>query len=379
MDLQNFSHFPNKLIILTVISSLIAGCGGGGGGTGVNSSISTPTPVSSPSTVPNPITANTTDDTTPESAALELLNSNREACGFGGLTRNAALDNTALNHANYMAYVTKTDLYAYASHNEQVDTRLDGTTLLNTGATNPYYSGQTLSDRLNPKLLGQNAVDTSYAWKANGENIALSNLSTFDGNYTTDRVTNAKDMLTGLFAAPYHIRTLVFPQFSEAGISYNEVKWSVNNQYNYTYLLEMVTALPTSQNFNANTKLLNYPCDGVTTAYELINEEPNPFGNSRDLNNNPIGQPIYVLAPADKVIASASATLTANGITTNIEHILMASNDPNNILDKVNDRNEVIFMPDQPLRPNTTYTASYRLTYSNGQTVTKSFSFKTKS
>lgn len=372
MGLQISSNLSKRTVGLVILSSLLVGCGGGGSGR-TNASTQ-PLPA-----LPSPSPSQTVDTTvTPESAALDLLNQNRETCGFGALVRNKALDTTALNHANYMAHVTKTNLYPYASHYEQSDYRSDGTTFTNTGITNPYYSGQTLADRINPTTLGSEAIPTSYKGLGYGENIALTNLSPIASNYVSNSVNNAKDMLTGLFAAPYHIRTLVYHQFNELGLDYQEIKWTANTINNQTNLLEMVSALSADKTYVKNNKLLNFPCDGVTTAYQLTHEQPNPI-KDRDLEKNPIGQPIYVLAPDDKVITSASATLTENGISIAIPHVILASNDPNNILDKVNDRNEAIFMPDQPLKPDTVYVATYQLTYADGETVSRTFSFRTKS
>jgi hypothetical protein len=268
-----------------------------------------------------------------------------------------------------MASVTETNKQPFASHEEQAETGL-----LDTGITNPYYSGIDLATRLNPSTLGKKAVSTHYDYQAQGENISLSNFSTKDTSYTVNDTATVEAMLYNLFAAPYHLRSLVYPQFTEVGLSYQLIKWTANNEINHTSLLEIVSALPSSQKYIENTKLLNFPCDGVTTDYKLTDETPNPFGTTRNLKNQPTGQPVYVLAPFDKTIAEATATITQNGTSIGMIHTLTSLSDLNKKLSK----NEVIFIPDLPLKPNTGYQVSYQLVYNDGQKTTNQFTFKTR-
>lgn len=370
MDTLLSNNFFNRAIMLTLLATSLTACGGGGSS---NSDSSNPSPIPAPTPTPTPIptspTTITPTNSAVELAAMNLLNKNRSQCGFGSLTANQNLNLTAMNHANYMASVTETNKQPFASHEEQAETGL-----LDTGITNPYYSGIDLATRLNPLTLGKNAVSTHYDYQAEGENISLLNVSTKDSDYTVNDTATVEAMLYNLFAAPYHLRTLVYPQFTEVGLSYQLVKWTVNNQINHTSLLEIVSALPSSQKYIENTKLLNFPCDGVTTGYELTDETPNPFGTTRDLKDQPIGQPVYVLAPFDKTIAEATATITQNGTSIGMIHTLTSLYDPNKLLSK----NEVIFIPDLPLKPNTGYQVSYQLVYNDGQKTTNQFTFKTR-
>ncbi len=360
MDTLLSNNFFNRAILLTLLATSLTACGGGGESSNSDSS-STP---SSPTPIPTPTT-----NSTVELAAMKLLNENRSQCGFGTLTANQNLNLTAINHANYMASVTETNKQPFASHEEQAETGL-----LDTGITNPYYSGIDLATRLNPLTLGKNAVNTHYTYQAQGENISLSNFSIKDSSYTVNDAATVESMLYNLFAAPYHLRTLVYPQFTEVGLSYQLVKWTANNEINHTSLLEIVSALPSSQKYIENTKLLNFPCNGITTDYKLEDETPNPFGTTRNLKDQPTGQPVYVLAPFDKTIAEATATITQNGTSIGVIHTLTSLSDPNKLLSK----NEVIFIPDLPLKPNTSYQVSYQLVYNDGQKTTNQFTFKTR-
>ena len=365
------NNFFNRAIILTLLATSLTACGGGGSG---NSDSSNPAPIPAPTPNPTPIptspTTITPTNSAVELAAMKLLNENRSQCGFGSLTANQNLNLTAMNHANYMASVTETNKQPFASHEEQAETGL-----LDTGITNPYYSGIDLATRLNPLTLGKNAVSTHYDYQGQGENISLSNFSTKDSSYTVNDTATVEAMLYNLFAAPYHLRSLVYPQFTEVGLSYQLVKWTANNEINHTSLLEIVSALPSSQKYIENTKLLNFPCDGVTTDYKLTDETPNPFGTTRNLKYQPTGQPVYVLAPSDKIIKDATISMTINGQSVGVIHKLMAANDPNRLLKD----NEIVFMPDRELQPSSTYQVSYQLFYTDGTySQPRSFSFATQ-
>ena len=309
-----------------------------------------------------------------EDATLAALNKHRQTCNFGKLTANSALNVSAANHADYLAWVTKSNYYPYSAHEEVAQTFTTGAVVKDTGITSPYYSGFKLEDRLNPKSMGGNAVPTRYAARLVGENLAMAAFATTDGTYVANAEKDAQARLTGLLAAPYHLRALVHPDFTEIGISYRQITWQQDKWHNDVSLLDLVSASPASQASYPNTQLRHYPCEGLTTAYQLDNEQPNPFGTTRDLEKYPIGQPIYVLAPEDKVIEKASAVITGNGESIAKIHLLTQQNDPNKTLAK----NEVVFMPDKPLTPNTQYQASYQLTYASGETVTNRFSFTTE-
>lgn len=377
---SNLSPFKTTLLTsaLAAITLSLTACGGGGGG---STATTTTTPVVNPTptvadtqppvantTTPTVTTTPTTSTLTPETAAFDSLNSKRTACGFGALTLNNSLSIAAINHANYLSSVASSNSRPFASHNE-----VSETDYTNTGIINPYYSGKSVTERLNPTTLGTSAIKTAYDAAVAGENISVSTYGTTDSTHQIDKVATAQDMLTGLLAAPYHIRTLVLPQFKEVGISYREAKWLTSPYYYTQSVLELVSATPATIGYGTNTQLLNYPCDNVVTAEKLTHEEPNPIPN-RDLKTQPIGQPIYVLAPTGKTIASASAAITSNGASVGYIHTLTAANDPHKLLNS----NEAIFIPDQPLALNTVYNVTYYVTYSDGTKDTRTFSFKTQ-
>ena len=364
---------PKNMLTSTGTTTTTGGTGSGGTGTtattgGTGSTATTGGTGSTNTTTNTPAVINRNLQRA-EDATLAALNKHRQTCNFGKLTANSALNVSAANHADYLAWVTKSNYYPYSAHEEVAQTFTT-----DTGITSPYYSGFKLADRLNPTRMGGNAVPTRYAARLSGENLAMAAFATTDGTYVANAEKDAQARLTGLLAAPYHLRALVHPDFTEIGISYRQITWQQDKWHNDVSLLELVSASPASQASYPNTQLRHYPCEGLTTAYQLDNEQPNPFGTTRDLKKYPIGQPIYVLAPEDKVIEKASAVITGNGESIAKIHLLTQQNDPNKTLAK----NEVVFMPDKPLTPNTQYQASYQLTYASGETVTNRFSFTTE-
>lgn len=394
--MQN-QYFPRKnqltVAMVTVLAFVLTACGGGGSSgssssttsqvTSVQTSDVQPT-VASTTTITNPqsssVNATSVNQTQAEKVALNLLNEHRQKCGFGTLTINQNLNNSAINHAKYLAYASETNQFGVASHYEGQQQFSNGEVVQNTGTSSPYYSGYDVKSRLNPSQTGEKAITTTYQYQSVVENIGLSQYSTSEKNYQSDTIENTTSMLQGLLAAPYHMKGLLSPQFSEIGLSYQEAKWTENNTnmpYNILSILEIVSASPRGYLSTNTQQVLHYPCDGVTTDYRLDHEDPNPFGSTRDLKQRPIGQPIYVLAPNNVTISHASATLTDNATKSTIYlNLLNRDNDPSP--NKSMSANEVIFMPDTPLKANHKYDVTYHLTYATGERVSKSFSFHTK-
>lgn len=368
-----------KTILVTSFSTLLAACGGGGGSDG-GGSTSGNTTTAAPVVIPTaPIstellaTVTNTPVTSSPSAGitqnvLTTLNANRHQCGFGALTYNDELEKAAANHANYLGYVSTQNKTSYGSHIENSVTGLTAT-----GTENPYYTGYSVSERIKTNTTkGEKAQSVSYDASMAAENLSLLTLTTTNTAIDTNAVSQA--MLTGLLAAPYHMRSLVSPNLSQIGINYNQVTWQNTTSNDILSILEMVSASPNGQVPVTTTDLLSYPCQGSTgTAYELINESPNPIP-SRDLEQNPVGQPIYLLAPSNKTITNVTATLAVQGVSASNLTILTQANDPNKLIKA----NEAFIIPEIKLRPATTYTVSYTVTYSTGEQITKSFDFSTK-
>lgn len=396
MSFQNSSNFLNKAIGLAIIPSLLVGCGGGGGNTATSAqplpvSQSTSTSTSQPTLITTDATPITTADSSIALKVINLLNENRTKCGFGGLTVNQNLNNTAYNHANYLATVALANHYGFASHYEQAEKYADGTSLLQTGTNNPYYSGYNIDTRLNPKTYNEKALPAAYHGLGI-ENLSESFASSNALMPPVDPVVQSASMLRALFAAPYHLRMLVLPQASEVGTSFRQDNWATNNSYYRSAVLEIVSGIPANANHIETLNTLSFPCTGVVTDYALKNETPNPFGYKdsngsvvaytdpkkvsevRDLEANPVGQPIYIRVPANKTIQSVNVTIKNGSNTVTDITKLTSATDPNKMLEPY----EAIIIPNQPLQPSTTYDVSYQVTLTDGTNRFNTFSFTTK-
>lgn len=375
--------FKHAFLALSV-STLLSACGGsGGGGSSANTSSNT-SPSANTTTPPtgnettNPITTTPTETTatnaTPANGSVEqtiiaALNAKRTQCGFGGVQYDSELTKAAANHANYLGYISEKNKTDYGSHNEGTVSGLIGT-----GTENPYYTGFSVSDRVKtPANKGNLAQAVNYNYTAVAENISLSTLTTV--STTVDAASTSQTMLNSLLAAPYHMRGLVSPSLNQVGVNYSQTTWQNTNNKNILSLLELVSAAAANQAQVSNASLLTYPCGGSeNTEYELTDETPNPIPG-RDLQANPVGQPIYILAPANKTIQNIEATIaTQNGMSASNLTMLTREKDPNKILKA----NEAFIIPETALQPLTKYTVTYRVTYTTGEIASNKFDFSTK-
>ncbi|MFW2178153.1 MULTISPECIES: CAP domain-containing protein [unclassified Moraxella] len=360
------------MAVMTALTMTLTACGGGGGG---SSSTPTPTPTPTPTSQPATTTQTTAEMQTASNAMVDLLNQQRSQCGFGSLKANAELGKSAMNHANYMAEVSRQNKTMFINHEESVKTGL-----VATGTTNPYFSGVLNTDRINTtgvKL--QLAQPVNYQKMILSENMGVAQAITASDT-KLNASTQAQAQLRKLLAAPYHMRGLVIPYLTEVGGAYQEAKWTSSSWYYTTSFIELMSASPSSYELASIDKVLTYPCDGVTgTAYSINHEEPNPLPN-RDLKAFPIGQPTYVIAPADKTIVSAEASYQATNSNLPLTkvHTLLTANDPHPNIDSRLKPYEAIFIPDVALAPSTAYKVNYTLTFADKTQQTGQFSFTTQ-
>jgi hypothetical protein len=336
----------NLLSILAVsLAVLLAACGGGGGsGTG-----STTTPTPSDPFIPSTITVATTipNYTGEELAAYNTLNNARTTCGFGGLNQNTLLDTAAQNHNFYMA---TNNVFGHGE-----------------SAGLPGFTGANSFNR---------AIAAGYPAVTLSENIAAK-----FGVAVTKTGYGAIGM-KGLLAAPYHLNGLMDVD-REVGIS---VRSSGPLGSGADYIVSGFTpavwlsisagstlTLPAQK--QSSTKVLTYPCNGITgTAYQLDAETPNPVP-SRNLAVEPIGQPIFVQVREGRTLVVTSVSVTGpTGPAVELLPTMTNLTDPNLRLTP----NEAIIMPSRPLAPNTSYFVVINGT-NNGLPFTESFSFSTGS
>ena len=164
-----------------------------------------------------------------------------------------------------------------------------------------------------------------------------------------DRVV-ADQMLSLLLAAPYHMKSLLDRNIKETGISmlsYTPYNREEGKNKGYvlvaTGALGAKGALPPKQVNN----VLSYPCnDTAHVAPGLFNESPNPFGNTRNLANNPVGHPIYINLPSAKKIEVSNIKYI--DVARKIEipvHLLDQNSDPHKNTSNKVEANEAFIIP----------------------------------
>ncbi|MDO5768365.1 MAG: CAP domain-containing protein [Psychrobacter sp.] len=412
------SHsFVLRGLTAAILATMLAACGGGGGGSDSGSK---------PDNKPNPkpdTTIETTVDTTTETtqttetttdtttttvtgspvveqndgtgpntnpapapsgeeavlspyelAVYNRLNLRRSACGFGGLANEPRLTQAADNHVNYLLYMNKNSDQAFQGHYERLVDAFSGN-------KNPYFTGESVVNRIATGAdKGAKAQPVNYAYQTVAENLSyLSFNDTYFKQMGDEKV--ALSGINGLLAAPYHMASLLSPNFTEIGVSYGRDTVKVpmllsdgSRVKGQGSVLEMVLATPYGKVVQVPSQVVNYPCEGVTgTQYELKHESPNPFGaDGRDLGKNPIGQPIYILGNGNLSVTNYKMTDAANQPIA--LQALTAANDKNKILEA----NQVILMPLTPLKPAQSYRVTYTVSVNGAASEVKTFTFTTK-
>ncbi|WP_227428893.1 CAP domain-containing protein [Psychrobacter sp. I-STPA6b] len=301
------------------------------------------------------------------------LNLRRQACGFGGLLPNQELEKAASNHANYLLYMGQhSDVYQ--GHSEyKVDSY--------SGIDNPYYTGNQLSERVQTgSNIGKKALAVNYNYRQVGEDISAFYIPHTYFESQND-INIALDSLNGLLAAPYHLASMVSPNFTEVGISYGRIKRPGVKDYGHNFTFQiyqsvlevMLGRAMGTPSHKSNSSVLNYPCSEMsyTTEYELTNESPNPFGDKRDLEKEPIGQPIYILGNGSIRVSNYKMVDAANQPLSLLK--LTSTNDPQKILKD----NQVFLIPLKPLQPDQMYTVTYDVSVNGAKATHKVVTFKT--
>ncbi|WP_339343294.1 CAP domain-containing protein [uncultured Psychrobacter sp.] len=356
----------SNLTAIALSSLLLSACGGGGGGdskpttpttppvvvppTPVEPPVVPPTPVEPPVVVPpTPVEPTLPDDLEDlatigsknhEIAALAGSNTislQRTACGLGGVSEDNELTKMAVKHAQYLAYVAeRKNAYGLPAHSESSYVGFEDIT----GANNPFFSGKNVTDR----VIAANYKDLKYDV---GEDINESIYYSPSGTAPKPAL-KAEQMVKGLFAAPYHMQTLLALNYTDTGsamVTYVPFGKDASEHIGYKFV-----------NVSAGSKtdipevagVFTYPCDGVTdTVTGLYNESPSPVaGTGRNLAVDPIGQPIYVFVPSAKEIKVSNVKIldTERNIVVPAD-ILDFSNDPHKGTSAELDKNKAFILP----------------------------------
>ncbi len=328
----------------------LTACGGGD-----STSTTTPAvvaPVTPPAiSVPTPAAATpatTYQIGTAETAAFNVLNSERTACGFGALTQNARLNQATRLHANY---IVKNDI-----NTEHWETQPNA----------PYYTGYAPIDR----VLAIQYDDTGNMPSVYSEVVALINAP------ATTSASGPENIRT-LLSAPYHMIGML-ENLNDVGMALASSA-DVNASTPGLQAFDLLLAKKTSATVTPVTQVLTYPCNGTQgTMTGLFNESPNPLPN-RDLSTQPVGQPIFIESPTGSKLTINNVTvLDAQGAAVPTQSFTTATD---SALASITALNNVGFaLPLQPLQPYTRYHVTASVTYGiNGASVPaiKDFYFTT--
>lgn len=228
------------------------------------------------------------------SVANNIFSQARTNCGLNSLSSDSELKGIATQHASYIQYVfANAKPTQFNPHYENEIADIIGVT----GANNPFFSG------LDFKARALN-LDYSNARFGMTENIA----QTFYYHSAGDLISADAAVISmskSLLAAPYHLRSLMLPSSTLTATSvvgYKPFNKEPANNQGYVLVNHASgTRSSVRQSFDG---VFTYPCEGViNTVTALYNEIPDPVRHTgRNLQTDPIGQPIYVNVPSAKSI-----------------------------------------------------------------------------
>ncbi|WP_250441989.1 CAP domain-containing protein [Caballeronia sp. AZ1_KS37] len=319
-----------KLSMAAIAASLlVAACGGGGGGGSDASPAAPASGASTPATPTSP--ANLTTPQYPSDsfhlAAFNLLNKQRQQCGFPALQENTALDQADAAHAQYQA-----------TNNTVSDWETAGA---------PGFTGASYADR---------AAHFGYTATTSVGGVS-------GGIYTNATWTEAQygeQAIYALISGVYHSFIAVAPMTT---IGIGKVATTYNGFPQEWYSM----SLAKYQGGMTNAPL-TFPCQGTTgVAYSSLGEMPTPPATSGHW-----GTPVAVAGnPTDVIVMQTGSMTDSSGHVISLQ-VLDSAKDPNKILAPYMG----VAYPTTPLSPNSSYTVSINGTI-NGTAFSRTFTFTT--
>lgn len=306
---------------------LVTACGGGGTTAATGS-----TPNTSPaaSTAASLVTTVAPATYTGEfNTAFNLINNERNQCGFGLLSQNAQMDVSAAAHARYIV------------------TNSSGATAHIEVPGQPGYTGVNPSDRM---------TVAGYSVGSSDEVVAL-------GSGTT--------AIRTLMSGPYHLATLM-GSYRDVGIGMQ----ATNVNAMSVVVVDVGYQRIAAPQLLASSDVKTYPCDGASGVKPGLtaNESPSPTPG-RDLGVNPVGAPIYVRVRDGNTLTITNAGMlkVASSASVPLRAATTSANDPNKgyLL-----ANEGYVLPESPLDPNSQYQVTITGT-NNGVAFSRTFTFTT--
>lgn len=315
--------------------------------------------------------------------ASNLISTQRQACGLGGLQHDEELAKISNNHAQYLAHLYSNANISINSHREAGYVGYESVS----GSGNPYFTGLTAKDRI---IAAGYKIEYDMA-----ENISESTKFNLGGLITSPE-TAAKGFVSGLLSAPYHLQSLMEPARKLTGTSFFAyLPHNGNPKMQKGYVLVNTAANGPASDASLVKGVFTYPCEGVVgTSTALWNESPNPVqGTGRNLATDPIGQPIYIYDPSATSIKVSN--IKVRDVVRKIDvpvslldyssdpHIGTAAELPKNkafilpLTDSLETCNKGYNVKNCGLYGNSEYQVSFDILSDNKTLASKSFKFKT--
>ncbi|MBC7444327.1 MAG: CAP domain-containing protein [Polaromonas sp.] len=339
-----------RLAPVLALTALLSACGGGSDG---NTTL--PPPAAQPAS-PNPSIVSTVATPTnyppnsEELSAYQLLNAERERCGFGLLASNISLDRAARAHADYLI------INSLNSHLEDANRFPEGFTGTDPAAR---VRAQGYTD------LG-GVTDEFAFFTSSNASLPKRGIGVLG--------------IRALLNAPYHLNGLM-SGYRDVGVAVRSRDDTGKGQPGvFVQINAAYTASAGPQRLGSND-VQTYPCEGTGSVNpQLSNETPNPVPG-RDLRTKPLGSTVYIAVREGNRLAITSAAMfrAATGEAVALRAPITSANDPYGpCLTGCFGPHQAYVVPDAPLLSETGYTVMLSGT-NNGTSFSRNFTFSTGS
>lgn len=324
------SQQTGKLAGVMAMLFFLAACGGGGGS---DSQGGAQPPSAPPSSAPVLTTAPTPSYSDAfRIAAFDTVNAERLKAGLGALTQSPVLDTAAGYHSNYL--------------------------LLNP-TSSPTYS----EDEGMPGYV----ADTTYERRTDaGYDVELGN----GGELLTADVSVGTDSALLMLAGPYHRAIMM-------GQTWTQMGWGFFPNADGVGTLVGEVGLPRADTAQGMTASLSvYPISNATDVPVMMaNEQPAyPLPVAWGSNGYP-GYPISVQLPVDDIWTPGTFSLVETSSGAAVAGVVLDSTSA--ALTNFGLKTWAFFIPNAPLKPSTSYTATFTATVDT-HAVLKKWSFVTR-
>ena len=317
-------------------------------------------------------------------AVDNFLSIQRQGCAIGGYTYDDKLAEISYKHSNYLNHLfSNVNLRGVNPHQEDTYQNYEHVS----GPKNPFFMGVTLRDRVKAAKYSESSFSSS-------ENIVRRTQRNFDGIRPAPEDIGIS-MAKSLLSAPYHLRTLVDPNYVKTGSNVSiYTPLGTDPKTTFGYILTSTGASKRNADPVKLSGISTYPCANTTgTNTALYDEAPDPTkGTGRNLRTDPIGQPIHVKMWRAKSIKVSNIKITdvARKIDIPIE-LIDYNNDPYKKTNYQLPSNEAFIMPitdhlnscetgtrkNCGLYGNSKYSVSFDVMVDNKDLQQKSFTFST--